>query len=1227
MKSHLLYGVVAAILCMLWVASARATGPETELLEATQELNRAQGAEAYTAVRRIWSQWAVIDPEQVERTLVDASTSPALSPAVRAYAGLVAAHARTRRGDADGARRRVAELGYVNQWLVVGPFDNEGKGGLSVDAGPEAEFGAPLDRTRSYTGKVRPVHWRSLPDVFPFGWVDGGALFRPQQNICFYVSTVVWRDWGKGVAKAAPASVWVGAAGAFKLFINGKEVLTDTAYRMHDVDRSGALVTLPQGKSRVVVKACGADVAPSLSLRFAAPSGAPDPTLRFAADFADSAETVATNGNLSIARTDLGPIADFDKRIAAKPPKARDLEAYARYLVASSADDPAVHQARDLASRAADLEPSVERLLLAGELAEDYNQHRLWVTRAEALAAKQGKSRADVLLARARVEQGGVNWRDALPFYRDALKLEPDNLEALRGQMELLNEAGLPRSALATLSDAVDRNPYSVALLGSYAGQLRSLGRGTDADVVEGRYAQFRFDDHSYITGKLDLALARGERDNAEHWATRLLALHPDSQWAYSVVARAYRRLNQPERAVATYVSALELAPEDVGTLRALSDLRGELGQGGEQVRLLRQVLELQPQSKDIQEYLRNIEPEKPKQDEAFAWAPERFLKGQDAPANGESKRTLLDLNVTTVFENGLSSKFRQVVFQPLVDSAAALSRNYVFGYEADSQSVQLRGARVFRRDGRVDESIETGIGAADDPSIAMYTSTRTFNVQFPRLEPGDVVELRYRIDDVAQRNVFNDYFGDIQYLQDSDAVGHAEYVLITPKSRTLYVDQQRIPGLKSEVKEAGNQRTYRFYADDLPPLVPEPSMPPWQEVLGFVHVSTYKDYGQLGKWYWGLAKDQFDADEETRRLAQQITKGKTTEREKVEAVYDWVIRNTRYVALEFGIYGFKPRRCVQTVARGWGDCKDKATVIVSLLEQLGIKSTIVVLRTQMRGMFDSKVASLAPFDHAIAYVPSLDWYLDGTAEYNGATELPTMDQEAVGLLINQGQTQFVKLPLTDPSTNVRSRNAEIELDRDGGAKIVLDFEVKGSRAPEWRRRYHATSSQKERVQSDITREFPGFAFDEGAAGLAVQVEDFSKPVKIRVKGQSPAFARIEGDRLSLNVTAAMRLTREFASLSERKLPVAVPVMGTSSDTFHVRLPAGYKVISAPTEVMAKSRFGDYSVSVQQKDGVVTVKSEIVLKVTRVEPKDYVSWRAFCQAVDAAMDPRLVVGK
>jgi tetratricopeptide (TPR) repeat protein/transglutaminase-like putative cysteine protease len=1222
---------VPCFLPLLWTllllapSSAWASG-QPELEQALDDLSGARGPEAYTAIRRVWAQWGSTDPRHVEQALIDASESKALSAPVRAYAGFLAAHARTRRGDPAGARRAIASLGFVDSWLIVGPFDNEGKAGFDVDYGPEAQFAEAIGDGKTYTGKERAVRWRRTPNAFSLGWLDGGSLFRPEQNICFYASTVVWQE-PSNTKRPKPISVWVGTSGAFRLFVNGKALSSDTAYRGHDVDRTGATVTLPPGKSRLTVKACGTDSAPVVSVRLAGADGGPDPTLRFRADFDETAEASSNFERLEVHSTDLGPISEFEKRVARTTAKAADLEAYARYLVASSADDPTVHRARDLARRAAEAEPTLERLLLAGELSEDYNQHRQWVEKAEALASRTKPPPIDLVLARAAVERSGLNWRDAFPHYARALALDPDDLRAIRGRVELFNDAGMGRSAAALLERAIERNPYAVTLLNMRASQLRALGRIGEAEEVERRYAQFRFDDHSYITEKLDLALVRGERATAEHWLERLLETHPDSLWVRSVAARAYRRLSQPERAIEAYRAALALAPEDVSTLRALSDLHGQLGQAEEQLQLLRQILAVKPQAKEIHEYLRNIEPEKPKQDEAYAWSPDQFLKDRAAAAQGENKRTLLNLTVTTVFDNGLSSQFRQVVFQPLVDSAAALSQDYYFGYQADSQRVQLRGARVFRGDGRVDEAVETSVGDANDPSIAMYTSARTFIVRFPRLEAGDVVELRYRLDDVAQRNEFADYFGEIQHFQDSESVGHAEYVLITPKRRTFFFDQQRIPKLKNTVDEKADQRIYRFSADSLPPIHPEPAMPPWPEVLGFVHVSTYRNYQELGKWYWGLAKDQFDLDEETRRLAREITRGLTTEREKVQAVYNWVVKNTRYVALEFGIYGFKPRRCVQTVSRGWGDCKDKATVIVSLLEELGIESTIVIVRTQMRGRFQSSVASLASFDHAIAYVPSLDLYLDGTAEYTGSTELPAMDQQALGILVNGGQSELVTLPLSDPRTNIRDRKFTAKLDPSGAAKVTLAAEVRGTQASSWRRRYHAEATQRERATTDLAREFPGFQLDPGPAAFSARLDDYEQPVRLTLSGRSPTYGRREGDNLSVAVTTHVRLTESYASLSTRRLDVAVPVFGTVRDTFEITLPPGYRVLSAPAETSATSRFGVYSVGVDRQGSTVKVTSEIRLDVTRVKPAQYAEWQRFCQAADAAMTPRLVVGR
>jgi len=81
----------------------------------------------------------------------------------------------------------------------------------------------------------------------------------------------------------------------------------------------------------------------------------------------------------------------------------------------------------------------------------------------------------------------------------------------------------------------------------------------------------------------------------------------------------------------------------------------------------------------------------------------------------------------------------------------------------------------VYRAAGNIDEAVDSGEGPADNPELSMYTSARTVYVQFPRLEPGDVVELQYRVDDTGERGEFAGYFGELQYLQSESPVGHAE--------------------------------------------------------------------------------------------------------------------------------------------------------------------------------------------------------------------------------------------------------------------------------------------------------------------------------------------------------------------------------------------------------------------------------------------------------------------
>ena len=1032
---------MAALAVLAPHGGARAAQGTTSLLKLAtirDEAIRANVPGAYVALRRLWREWDQGDPSEVEEAILEVAGDPRVSPPVKAYAGLLEAYARRRRGDLDGARAKTASLGYLSRWLVVGPFDNEGKGGFDRAFGPEEERTRPIVLAHSFDGKERPVHWRVAPDVSPFGWLDLGVFVRPSEKVCAYATTFVRdaRMGKKAKPRRRPISIWAGSAGAMRVWWNGAEVLSDPKYRALDSDRMATSVMLQSGWNRLLVKVCGDDDSPMLSLRLGGADGAPDANIE-----TDDDPARAVEGE-QIAPSKLkpppgpakpppgaphveGPLQAFDRQ--SKSGDAATLEAYARYLVLTQGDDPSEHLARELARRAAEKSPTIERLLLAGDLAEGKNQSAVWIGKAEARVTKATPEaeRIETLLARAAHARGGANWRDAIPFYDKVLALDPDNVAATLARHDLYDEAGLHETALVFLRRALERRPRSVALVRGMVGALREENRITEADEMEERYAALRFDDPGIPRERIALAVAKRDAPTASRWIDRLVATNPDSGAALNVAAQTYLEVGDRPRAVAMFKRALDLAPEDTDALHALADAYGVMGRNDEQLRLLRRVLELKPQDKDVREYVAHTEPSKPRPDEAYARKPEEFLARRGAPANGQNRRTLVDLTVTTVFPNGLASRFRQIVFQPLTDSAATEGREYGFGFESDSEAVQLRGAHVYRADGKIDEAIESGEGAADDPEIATYTSARAYYVHFPRLHPGDVVELLYRVEDVAPRNAFADYFGEVTTMQSSEPIGRAEYVLITPKSRTLYFNKPKVPGLSQMTEETGDSRIFHVIAENVPPITPEPLQPPFGEILGHVHVSTYRSWDDMGRWYWGLVRDQFVADDEVRRRVAEVTKGLKTDPEKVKAVYDYVVTKTRYVALEFGIHGFKPYRCAQIFARGFGDCKDKATLIVTMLKEAGIPATIVIVRTQNRGDFETDPASLAPFDHAIAYVPSLDLYLDGTAEFTGSTELPAMDRAALALQVNEGHPKLVHLPDPPASASVTTKKIE----------------------------------------------------------------------------------------------------------------------------------------------------------------------------------------------------------
>ncbi|MDB4977639.1 MAG: Cell division protein FtsK [Myxococcaceae bacterium] len=1121
-----------------------------------------------------------------------------------------------RAGDLAGSAKVYDQLGYLRKFRVIGPFDNEGKQGFDRELGPERERLSAVKLDAQYPGRERPVRWRKLPEIVQNGQVDFDALLRPIENVCALAETTLSFD------KAQPITLWLGGGGATKLYFNGVEVIRDAAYRGFGYDRSVASVDAAAGNNRLLVKSCTTSGPFSFAVRVGDARGEPLVVAQDADNLdpvRQTPETLAAEAKAASPKQTgmLSVLAQLERAAAVERPSAAALENLARFLWYSSADDPAVRRAHQLAVRAAELGPTPARFLMASSLADERYEKMRLLQKALALAPND----ADVQIANARILSTGPAGERALRALDGAPKEGAAGLDVLEARIGFLRQLGLRDTAKAAIAEALKRAPRCEALL-ELAAELASEDTRKDEQLrISRELVALRYDHYPSRRALTEAAIAAGKDVEALEQLDAIRALYPGSEKRALYLADLYDALGRDDLELATLKHALEIVPESevlwVRQGRAL--LRGQRTEAATES--LRRALALAPQDAATRELLEQIVPEQ-RLDEGYAIERDKLLARRVKSAEFPST-ILQDLNVTTVFENGLGSRFVQFAAQVHDAEGARRLRARSIQFDPETQRVDVRLARVYRADGRVLEATETYEEQLGEPWYRVYYDTRALVVVFPDLEPGDSVELRYRVDDVAPRNLYADYFGDLHLFAGAEPRVDVEYVLITPAARKFYVNK---PKLELETREElkGAQRIQHFHAKNLPALRSEPNMPGVTETVPYLHISTYESWEKVGRWWWGLVHDQLYADENLKKVVADLKRGSKSEAELVQRIYGWVVTNTRYVALEFGIHGFLPYRVPEIVRRGFGDCKDKASLIYTMLREAGVDARLVLVRTDQNGAIDTEPASLSVFDHAIAYVPSLDLFLDGTAEHSGTRELPAGDQGIMVLVVGEKTVELKTTPILPPETNLRTRKLNISLNDDGAGSLSAEEQIAGNDAARYRNTFQAVGTQKDRLQRQLSSSYPGLSLEQHSFS---NLGDIEQPVTLKYSLTAPLMARPEGSELRISASGLGDLLRELASMPARKYTLDLGVPRAYREERTVRAPTGYVVRAAPAGGEVKSRFGSLTVKNEQRADSVVSRTAFTLGVKRVEPKDYGEFRRFVEQADGLVRQRISFSK
>jgi len=1137
-------------------------------------------------------------------------------------------------------------LHYITRWAVAGPFDNRDGSGFTQPFEPETF----IDLGKSIPGRNRRVEWFK-PEASPVdGRLEFGALFEPRTHVLAYAVTFAEASTeGWGVLR-------IGCAGALSVWVNGTPAGQVKALNEYGAPKLEIPVFVHKGWNQILVKSgIVEDMEWGFSARLCATGGGAFPALTFANSAealkgyaADSKSRPAPPAGSDTARgMDRGIVNSIEQALKTDAENSALLAAlgslteirhltsseelsvpkellraaalapnnpYIRLKIASISRD--TNEARQAAESVYASHPDLAApLALLAMLAQESRNHVIAADFARQLKAKFGDEKVGIAafaLAGISPDAGGAPKPGRTQSKGDALST---------GSFRALT--------IRTLQRLVERHPYLSAgwqrlidLEPVFSTRRALLQRamslcGGDPDLRQ------RAADELNVTGKYSQA--------AELMA-QFTAAYPFAIDAILATARQYQSAGNSTQAKMLLEAALKVAPENPELLSKLAQTRHHESKTAEAVKLYKQALQIKPNSPQIKDYL-SILDARPGSEQKF-YAPYdialKDLPTQQASAYpNDNVVHLLNQQVVRVNNNGSSSRMFHRVSKLLRPNGLQQLAQHSIWYEPDRQVVDILKAAVITPDGR-----ELSRADVQDrsTSAAMGVQTRIYDehhlkqVTFKNLEPGSMIELQYTIRDTGD-NIYGDYFADSFYLSDDDPVVKTQYVLDFPKSLNLQTKTLKTQVQAERLAQSDTQReVFKWQSENTPGIAQERGMPPVIDQLAQVQISTMNSWQEVGQWYWNLAREQLEPTDEMRQMVKELTKDCKTETEKLRAVHDWVIRKIRYLGIEFGRNGYKPHRAADSFKSLYGDCKDTATLITSLLQTINIPCDLVLIRTVDAGAVSPDSLPMPNlFNHCIAYVPNVDgkaYWIDCTTDFHRLGELPETDQTAQVLAVNASGGKFLKIPPSRPEQNVIHQQFKARVERSGAAALSIQDYRYGQFAPAYRQ-LAETPGQYERYMKDYAaRRFNGAEVEKIETAPANE----QGPMWMKTTLKVPALATHSGERKALPATLdGFYLSPRFANQTTRKHDLEMLYPWTRKMDIDYELDKGLKVISVPEDIEIVEPFGKYSRKITSSENTLSIHENFELTRQRITVGEYEAFRLFCNRVDSLLDQKVML--
>ena len=488
-----------------------------------------------------------------------------------------------------------------------------------------------------------------------------------------------------------------------------------------------------------------------------------------------------------------------------------------------------------------------------------------------------------------------------------------------------------------------------------------------------------------------------------------------------------------------------------------------------------------------------------------------------------------------------------------------------------------------------------------------MFQDTLVKVVIFAEVAIGDRLVLQYKTRRTSA--LFPRHFESLSHPP-FHPIGQFTLVYNLPKSMALHADARGFKATEPVVAEG--RAIYRW--DNVPEKKEriESGAVSYQDYGQYLAVSTFPDFSAFAQAYDARAKTQVTP--QIRALAQTITEGLVSPRDQAMALNDWVRKNIRYVAVYIGPGGVVPHPVETILANRYGDCKDHAALMEALLAAVGIDSTPALLNAHNAYTLP-KVPTLGVFNHVMTYIPSLDLFLDSTAQPIAGGFLPVFNLDKPVLLSKTGV--LVRTPAVQESET--ESDTVFKIKSSGDADFSQTSKVTGWAAQVSR---FAIDSMRPADRNRLVTAILSISGQKGKGEFNVDQTDSSHDrFSMSMSGQTDNLVSFPGP------AGVPTLSSFSGGIAQRVLAVAAEsdrtqaftcIAGSTKEQARFEFPQDVNIIAMPTSTTIEHPTFEYASTYSKEANAVVVHRSFNFKHPSAvcTPQDFLDMRT---ALDLAM--------